>query len=173
MRSLTPAAAVAHSAGSPAVTEGPLPPPSIFVSLPAGTPETPGVSFGPPTTGAGTGTVLAFVDSSFVDNALPTPFASGVLRTFVVDRDPTAGVALDFYYQIVNTSVGPDPFGDADFYRMKTLGGFNAALNPGIEPVQVGQTTSLAGLSAGSPKTLSRRSCARPWLPQLQRRAPI
>ena len=73
-----------------------------------------------------------------------------MLRSFVVDRDPTAGVALDFYYQLVNTSPGPDPFGEADFYRMKTIGGFDATLIPGINPVLVGQTTSLAGLLAGT-----------------------
>ena len=141
---LVNAATTTHSDSIDAAN-GPLPPPTTFITLPNSTPETPGVAF-PVTNGAGTGTVLAFLDFSFVDSATPTPFASGVLRSFVVDRDPTAGVALDFYYQLVNTSPGPDPFGDADFYRMKTIAGFDATANP----VSVGQTTSLTGLTAGT-----------------------
>ena len=138
-------AAAARFDGAADLPDGPFPPPSIFVNLPSPTPETPGVTI-PSSTGAGTGTVLAFVDSSFVDNATPTPFASGILRTIVVDRDPSAGIALDFYYQLVNTSPGPDPFGEADFFRLKTSGGFDSTLNP----VSVGQTTSLSGISAGT-----------------------
>ena len=116
--------------------------------LPSNTPEVPGVPV-PQSNPPQAGTVLAFVDSAFVDNALPTPFASGILRSFVVDRDPTAGVALDFYYQLVNDSRGPDDFGDADFYRMETSGGFDATRDPRLEDIIVEQTNSLAGLTAG------------------------
>ena len=115
-----------------------------FANLPSPTNETPGVLLDPNTLGL-TGTVLAVQDSPFVDNASPTPFAKGTLRSFVVDRDPTAGVALDFYYQLINTtipSIPPDP--DQEFYRLKTTGGFDPSL-----VVSVAQTNSLSGLTAG------------------------
>lgn len=115
-----------------------------FQNLPSPTNETPGVMLDPNTLGLA-GTVLAVNDSPFVDTATPTPFAQGTLRSFVVDRDPTAGVALDFYYQLVNTSpirVPADP--DQEFFRLKTTGGFNPSLI-----VSVAQTTSLSGLIAG------------------------
>ncbi len=115
-----------------------------FVTLPSPTPEVPGVLLDPNTTGLA-GTVVGFMD-----DALPTPFASGTLRTIVVDRDPTAGVALDFYYQLVNSSPGPDPMGDADFFRFKTTGGFSNTQVPGVDPVAVAQTTTLAGLVGGT-----------------------
>jgi hypothetical protein len=87
------------------------------------------------------GTVLAALDYSFVDNAAPLPFASGTLRTLVVDY----GGGLDFYYQLVNTSVA-DPLAPelTDFYRMKVLSGFEPS-----QVLSVGQTDSLAGLVAG------------------------
>ena len=119
---------------------------AAFVALPSPTPETPGVSLGG-LTGGLTGTVIAFQSNAFVDNALPTPFATGILNSFVVDR---GGGLLDFYYQVVNTSTGPDPFGDADFYRLKTLAGFDANTNPAIETLQIAQTNSLAGLAPGA-----------------------
>jgi hypothetical protein len=115
-----------------------------FQSLPSPTPESPGVALDAMTLGL-TGTVLQVLDSPFVDNALPEPFASGMLRTLVVDRDPTAGVAIDFYYQLVNTTPVPriaDP--DLEFFRMKTVGGFDPSLM-----VSVAQTTMLTGLVAG------------------------
>lgn len=115
-----------------------------FFNLPSPTNETPGVMLDPNTAGL-TGTVLAVRDSAFIDNALPTPFASGILRSFVVDRDPTAGVALDFYYQLINTTTPPAvPDPDQEFYRLKTTGGFDPSL-----VVSVAQTNSLASLTAG------------------------
>ena len=117
---------------------------AAFASLPSPTNETPGVALDANTLGL-TGTVLAVLDRPFVDNALPTPFAQGTLRSFVVDRDPTAGVALDFYYQLINTtapSTFPDP--DKELYRLKTTGGFLPSLIVGV-----GQTDDLSGLSAG------------------------
>ena len=90
------------------------------------------------------GKVVAFKTVSFVDNAQPTPFASGILNSFVVDR---GGGLLDFYYQLVNTSVGPDPFGDSDFFRFKTLAGFDPAQNAQLASgLMVGQTNTLTGL---------------------------
>ena len=118
---------------------------AAFVGLPSPTPETPGVALGGLTT-IGVGTVVAFQSQAFVDNALPTPFATGRLNSFVVDR---GGGLLDFYYQVVNTSPGPDPFGDADFYRFKTTGGFTEAGHQ-VNPVQVAQTNSLVGLTTGA-----------------------
>ena len=141
--SATDPAGLAHS-GDAVIAQGA----AIFFSLPASTPESPGVAVA--LSIPAQGTVIAFRDSPFVDNATPTPFASGILRSFVVDRDPGAGVALDFYYQIVNTSPAPDPFGDSDFYRLNTVGGFDAALRPGLEPVFVAQVSSLSGLTAGT-----------------------
>lgn len=114
---------------------------AAFANLPSPTNETPGVMLDANTAGL-TGTVLAVIDSSFIDNALPTPFAQGVLRSFVVDR---GGGLLDFYYQVVNTTPVPmiaDP--DEQFYRLKTTGGFDPSLI-----VSVAQTNSLAGLVAG------------------------
>ena len=116
---------------------------AAFTALPFGTPETPGVGLGAPMLGA-TGKVVAFNSAAFVDNALPTPFASGTLNSFVVDR---GGGLLDFYYQVVNTSPGPDPFGDADLYRLKTLAGFDPVQNPQlVSGLLVGQTNTLTGL---------------------------
>lgn len=117
---------------------------AAFANLPSPTNETPGVLLDANTLGL-TGTVLAVLDSNFVDNALPTPFAQGTLRTIVVDRDPSAAVALDFYYQLVNTTPIPtvaDP--DQQFYRLKTTGGFAPSLIVGV-----GQTNDLSGLTAG------------------------
>lgn len=120
---------------------------AAFVALPSPTPETPGVAFGG-LTGGLTGTVIDFKSVSFVDNAQPTPFASGILNSFVVDR---GGGLLDFYYQLVNTSPGPDPFGDADFYRLKTTAGFDQLQNPSLlAGISVAQTNSLAGLAPGA-----------------------
>ena len=117
---------------------------AAFANLPSPTNETPGVTLDANTLGLA-GTVLAVLDSNFVDNALPTPFAQGTLRTIVVDRDPSAAVALDFYYQLINTTPIPtvaDP--DQQFYRLKTTGGFNTSLIIGA-----GQTNDLSGLTAG------------------------
>lgn len=116
---------------------------AIFTALPSPTPEfnAPGfVSVGAfqPTGG---GTVLATYDSPFVDNASPTPFASGTLRSFVVDRG--AGL-LDYYYQLVNTST-PPPDITSEFFRLKTTGGFDPSL-----VLSVAQTNSVAGLVAGA-----------------------
>jgi hypothetical protein len=113
---------------------------AAFTSLPSPTPEFPGVPLGA-NQATGGGTVLATLNSSFVDNAMPTSFASGILRSFVVDR---GGGLLDFYYQLINTSA-PPPDMLSEFFRMKTLGGFDPSL-----VLSVGQTDSLAGLVAGS-----------------------
>ena len=112
---------------------------AAFTGLPSPTPEAPGVAVGvkQPTGG---GTVLAIMDSDFVDNALPAPFASGTLRTLVVDR---SGGLLDFYYQLINRVDGNGDIFD-EFFRMKTTGGF-----PTLTVLSVGQTDSLAGLIAG------------------------
>ena len=118
---------------------------AAFANLPSPTNENPGVALDPNTLGL-TGTVLAILDSPFVDNALPTPFATGTLRTLVVDRDPTAAVALDFYYQLINRTRGVIPADpDEEFYRLKTTGGFNPSLLIGV-----GQTNDLTGLTAGA-----------------------
>ena len=117
---------------------------AAFANLPSPTNETPGVALDPNTLGL-TGTVLAILDSPFVDNAVPTPFATGTLRTLVVDRDPTAAVALDFYYQLINSTTGVGAFPeDSEFYRLKTTGGFDPSLIIGV-----GQTNVLTGLTAG------------------------
>ncbi len=114
---------------------------AAFANLPSPTDETPGVLLGA-VQATGGGTVLSVLDRTFDDGSLPTPFAQGTLRSFVVDRG--AGL-LDFYYQLVNTTP-PSTFADPDkeFYRIKTTGGFNPSL-----VVSVGQTNSLAGLVAG------------------------
>ena len=114
---------------------------AAFANLPSPTDETPGVSLAPNTLGL-TGTVLRTFDSTFVDNAVPTAFASWMLRSFVVDRG--AGL-LDFYYQLTNTTPVPriaDP--DQEFYRIKTTGGFDPRLI-----VSVAQTTDISLLVAG------------------------
>ena len=115
---------------------------AAFANLPSPTNEFPGVTRDANTTGL-TGTVLSVVNSPFVDNALPTPFAQGNLRSFVVDRG--AGL-LDFYYQLVNTTA-PSTFADPDqqFFRLKTTGGFDPSLI-----ISVGQTNNISGLTAGA-----------------------
>ena len=116
---------------------------AAFVALPFLMPETPGTALMAPMPSP-TGKVIDFKSVAFVDNALPTPFASGILNSFVVDR---GGGLLDFYYQVVNTSPGPDPFGDADFYRLKTIAGFDPVQNPSLlSGLLVGQTNTLTGL---------------------------
>lgn len=117
---------------------------ATFVNLSSQTDETPGTTLNPNTVGL-TGTVVAVLNSAFSDTSLPTPFASGILRSFVVDRDPTAGIALDFYYQLANTSTPSLPVDpDQEFYRIKTTGGFDASL-----VISVAQTTDISGLIAG------------------------
>jgi len=113
---------------------------AAFRPLPSPTPETPGVALDLNTLGL-TGTVLATLDSPFVDNAVPTPFAQGTLRSLVVDR---GGGLLDVYYQLVNTSP-PPPDLVSEFYRLKTIGGFDPSLL-----LSVAQTNSLSGLVAGA-----------------------
>lgn len=111
--------------------------------LPSPTPETPGIPLGGYTTGF-TGTVVAFQQTSFVDNVRPIPFARGIFNSFVVDR---GGGLLDFYYQLVNTS-DPDPFGFADFFRFDIVAGYNQLQNPFLlSGILVAQTNSLAGLN--------------------------
>jgi hypothetical protein len=115
---------------------------AAFSGLPPGTPETPGVAV--PTAAAAevTGTVLAVRDAAFSDTGTPPPVNTGVLRSFVVDRG--AGL-LDFYYQLVNTSV-VDPVASLDeLFRIKSIGGFDPSL-----ALSVSQTDSLAGLVAGA-----------------------
>jgi hypothetical protein len=113
------------------------------VVLPPGTPETPGVALLANTPGILSGTVLFALDSAFVDNAVPTPFATGLLRSFVVDRDPGVGIALDFVFQLVNTSAPPADL-TSEFFRLKTTGGFNAPIT-----TSVANTNAFAGLGAG------------------------
>lgn len=114
-----------------------------LVNLSSPTPETPGVAMDP-FTGQFTGTVLATLNSPFVDNALPTPFATGTLYSLVVDR---GGGLLDFYYQLVNTTDVPTDEADetTEFFRIKTTGGFGTNL-----VISVAQTDSLSGLVAGN-----------------------
>jgi hypothetical protein len=52
------------------------------------------------------GTVLASRSE-----VVTTPHWSGTFRTAVVDSDPTAGVRLDFYYQIANAGSSTDSLG--------------------------------------------------------------
>ena len=113
-----------------------------LVALVPNMPETPGTTLQGNTAGLLSGTVLSAVDSPFTDTTQPTPFATGLLRSFVVDRDPTAGVALDFVYQLVNSSGAPVD-STKEFFRLKTTGGFENALS-------VGNTNSLSGLVAGA-----------------------
>ncbi len=111
-----------------------------FVPLPSPTPGTPGVALDP-FTSSPAGTVLATLEIPFVDNAAPTPFATGTLHSLVVDR---GGGLLDFYYQLANTS--PPPSEDTkEFFRFKTTGGFD----PGLD-ISVAQTDTLGNLVAGS-----------------------
>jgi hypothetical protein len=116
---------------------------AAFVPLAPGTPETPGVVLDPNTAGL-TGTVIATHSESFVDNAQPTPFASGILKSFVVDT----GSGLDFYYQLTNTSGqpggAPGTLAVEDFFRIKSIGGFDAGLT-----LSVAQTNDISGLTAG------------------------
>ena len=104
---------------------------AAFTLLPSPTPEVPGVMVGAvqPTGG---GTIVDFQSRSFT--APPNAFTDGTLNSWVVNR---GGGLLDFYYQVINTSPAPDPFGDEEIWRLNIIHGFNAA---GIEPVQVAQT---------------------------------
>lgn len=108
--------------------------------------DNPGVSLGA-NQSTGGGTVLKALDVNFTDNATdsfgnPLPFATGTLRSFVVDR---GGGLLDFYYQLVNTTPGPAGVDlTKELYRIKSIGGFGPA-----ETLSVGQTNTLAGLFAG------------------------
>jgi hypothetical protein len=104
---------------------------AAFVGLPSPTPEVPGAALGG-LTATGGGTVLADQTSSFSNS-----FSTGSLRSIVVNR---GGGALDFYYQLVNTTGAPAAFGDEQFWRLNILSGFNQAAVPGLDPVTVAQT---------------------------------
>jgi hypothetical protein len=112
---------------------------AAFVGLPNPTAETPGVAMDPNTV-VGVGTVIRTFDSAFADNASPSPFASGTLRTLVVDRG--AGL-LDFYYQLVNTSAAPVDL-TKEFFRLTIDRGFTPE-----SILSVANTNSLTGLTAG------------------------
>ena len=116
---------------------------AAFVGLPSPAPETPGIALDPDTSPL-TGTVLATLNSPFVDNAMPSPFASGTLYSLVVDR---GGGLLDFYYQLVNTTetLSDNTDETTEFFRIKTTGGFDPSL-----VISVAQTDSLSGLDAGN-----------------------
>ena len=87
---------------------------TAMVPLPENTAEIPGLALDAGTTGL-TGTVIAAQDSLFQTSA----DFRGILRSMVVDT----GLGYDFYYQLVNT--GTDLGFGADFFRMKTMGGFD------------------------------------------------
>jgi hypothetical protein len=74
------------------------------------------------------GTVLASRSET-----VTTPHWSGTFRTAVVDSDPTAGVRLDFYYQIANATSSTDSLG-----RL-TGSDFGNAFNP-VDLVQTAAT---------------------------------
>lgn len=110
---------------------------AAFVALPS--PADPPVVLGG-LTAIGAGTVLASSSAPYV-----APFSNGTLNTFVVDR---GGGLLDFYYQVVNLTPGPDPFGDDQIARIAIENSFNY---PGVDPVFVAQTdvnpaTGVAGV---------------------------
>lgn len=108
-----------------------------FVNLPPGTPQG-GVALPDNTPGALSGTVIASMSNPFVDNAQPLPFASGILKSFVIDRG--AGSGYDFVYQLVNTSV-PPPDDLSEFFRLKTVNGFEGFTT------SVANTNAFSGLS--------------------------
>jgi hypothetical protein len=117
---------------------------ATLFNLPNPTPETPGLALDANTLGL-TGTVVRVLDVPFSDNALlpngtPAPFATGLMRSFAVDR----GGALDFYYQLVNTTQG-QPDLNNEFFRLTIENGFS----PG-SVLSVGNTNTLAGLTAGA-----------------------
>ena len=87
---------------------------TAMVPLPENTGEIPGLALDAGTTGL-TGTVIAAQDSLFQTSG----DFKGILRSMVVDT----GLGYDFYYQLVNT--GTDLGFGADFFRMKTKGGFD------------------------------------------------
>ena len=97
---------------------------AAFVALPSPTPEVPGALLGG-LTATGGGSIVASASSPFTN-----AFTSGIYNTFVVDRDPGAGVLLDFYYQVINTTPTPDIIGDEQIFRIKTVGGFDATVDP-------------------------------------------
>jgi hypothetical protein len=101
---------------------------AAFVGLPSPTPEVPGVLLGG-LTATGGGSIVASQSQPFA-----TAFNTGVFNTWVVDRDPGAGVLLDFYYQVVNQTAVPPPNTGAEVFRLKTTGGFTGL------PLTVAQT---------------------------------
>ncbi len=124
---------------------------AAFVALPEPTPEVPGALLGGLTLTGG-GTVLASQTSPFAN-----AFTTGTLLTFVVDRDPSPAVALDFYYQVINSTPAPDSIGDEQIFRFKTIGGFDASSNPVlVAQTDVNPVSGLAVSGLKSARTADR-----------------
>lgn len=115
------------------------------------TPFNPGVTLGPGTnivaTGSLSGTVLADQTDSFAASFVP--YFTGTIRSLVVQRADT--LTLDFYYQLVNTTLYEEFPNDADIFTftVEDFGGWGFAPNDVLDLLH--RTDGLAGLTgAGS-----------------------
>jgi hypothetical protein len=122
---------------------------AAFVGLPSPTPEVPGVLLGG-LTATGGGSIVASQSQPFA-----TAFNTGVLNSWVVDRDPGAGVLLDFYYQVINTAAIPPPTPDAEVWRIKTTGGFSG-LALTVAQTDISPVTGLPILGVKPARTADR-----------------
>ncbi|HWN96233.1 MAG TPA: hypothetical protein VNT99_14450 [Methylomirabilota bacterium] len=75
--------------------------------------------------------------------------------THVVDRDPTAGVLLDFYYQILNTTEVLPPTSDSEIWRFQTIGGFSG-LALSVAHLDISPSTGLAIVGLQPARTADR-----------------
>jgi hypothetical protein len=112
---------------------------AAFVNVPDDTAEIPGIALGSGTTGL-TGTVIASQSQAWVGTLPNANTYQGVLRSMVVDT----GAGYDFYYQVINTSLGPISGGN-DIFRIAIPG---YSLTDPLNPVDATyRTDGLAGLT--------------------------
>jgi hypothetical protein len=111
---------------------------AAFLNVPDDTAETPGVLLSA-TTGLA-GTVIASQEQAWTGTLVNANTYQGVLRSMVVDT----GTGYDFYYQVINTSVGGADIGN-DIFRIAIPG--YSLVDP-TNPVDATyRTDGLAGLT--------------------------
>jgi hypothetical protein len=115
---------------------------AAFLNVPDDTAEIPGILLGGGTTGT-TGTVIASNEVNWTGTIINANTYQGILRSMVVDT----GAGYDFYYQVINTSVGGPDVGN-DIFRI-AIPGFSLTdpLNPVDATFLSDGVTTISGLT--------------------------
>jgi hypothetical protein len=112
---------------------------AAFLNVPDNTAEAPGILLGGGTVGLG-GTVIASQEQAWTGTIVNANTYQGTLRSMVVDT----GSGYDFYYQVINTSLGGTNAGN-DIFRIAIPG--YSLVDP-TNPVDATfRTDGLAGLT--------------------------